>query len=154
MARRDALLRLHTALTTRRDELRARLGGELSELRKYRAGDTGDSADLAFDSSGEDVTSQLVEIESRELLQVERSLQKLKQGGYGECEGCGKKIPIARLNALPFSTTCIVCQRELELYGEISGRGGVGSWDKVSDAPSMGEDREVNLSDLEMDFSK
>ena len=33
MARRDALLRLHNALTTRRDDLRKRLGGELSELR-------------------------------------------------------------------------------------------------------------------------
>ena len=154
MARRDALLRLHKALTTRRDELRARLGGELNELRNYRAGDTGDSADLAFDSSGEDVTSQLVEIDSRELLQVERSLNRLKQGNYGVCEGCGKKIPVARLDALPFSSTCITCQREFELYGEIGGRGGPGSWDRISDAPSMGEDREVRLSDLEIDFSK
>ena len=98
------------------------------------------------------MTSQLVELESRELLQVERSLSRLKQGTYGSCEGCGKKIPLARLNALPFSTTCVPCQRELELYGEIGGRGGVGSWDKVSDSHT--EDREVNLSDLEMDFSK
>lgn len=152
MARRDALLRLHKALTTRRDELLKRIGGELSELRRYRAGETGDSADLAFDSGSEEVTSQLAEIETRELMKVERSLQKLKQGTYGTCEGCAKKIPVTRLNALPFSTTCISCQRELELYGEFTSRNRAGSWDKVSD--SSAEDREVNLSDLEMDFSK
>ncbi|MFO0965748.1 MAG: TraR/DksA family transcriptional regulator [Gemmataceae bacterium] len=154
MARRDALLRLHKSLTARRDELRMRLGGELSELRKY--GDaSGDSADQAFDSAGEEVSSQLAQLEAKELLQIERSLQRLKGGTYGVCEGCGKKIPVARLNALPFSSTCIACQRELELYGEIGGRGGAGSWDKVSDMPSsLEEDREVNISDLEMDFSK
>lgn len=154
MARRDALLRLHQTLSNRRDELRKRLGGELNELMKYRAGDTGDSADLAFDSGSEEVTSQLAELEARELIKVERSLQRLKQGTYGVCEGCGKKIPVARLNALPFSSTCISCQRELELYGEIGGRGGSGSWEKVSDMPSLDEDREIKLSDLEMDFSK
>lgn len=154
MARRDALLRLHQALTSRRDELRKRLGGELNELRKYRAGDTGDAADLAFDSGSEEVTSQLAQIEARELMQVERSILRLKQGTYGQCEGCGKKIPLARLNALPFSTTCIGCQRELELYGEISGGRGAGSWEKVSEMRSHDEEREVNLSDLEMDFSK
>lgn len=152
MARRDALLRLHKALTSRRDDLRKRLGEELNELRKYR---TGDAADLAFDSGSEEVTSQLAEIEARELMQVERSIARLRQGIYGVCEGCGKKIPVGRLNALPFSTTCITCQRELELYGEIGGGRGAGSWEKVSDMPSsLEEDREVNLSDLEMDFSK
>ena len=151
MARRDALLRLHKSLTKRRDELRNRLGGELSELRRY-GGDSGDSADLAFDSAGEEVSSQLAQLEAKELLQVERSLQKLRQGSYGVCEGCARKIPVTRLNALPFSTTCITCQRELELYGEISGRSS-GSWDRVSEG-SFDEHREVKLSDLEMDFSK
>lgn len=150
MARRDALLRLHKSLSARRDELRNRLGGELSELRKY-GGDSGDSADMAFDSGSEEVTSQLAQLEAKELAHIERALQRLRQGTYGVCEGCGKKIPVARLNALPFSSTCITCQRELELYGEIGGRSGAGSWDKVSDMP---EEREVNISDLEMDFSK
>jgi hypothetical protein len=34
-----------------------------------------------------------------------------------------------------------------------SGRGGI-SWDKVSDSDGGMEDREVDLSDLEMDLSK
>src|ERR1700678_532716 len=112
MARRDALLHLHKALMARRAELLKRLGGELEDLRNYKATDaTGDSADAAFDSGSEEIASQLAELEARELSQVDRAVTRLKQGIYGVCEGCQCKIPVARLNALPYSTACIKCQR-------------------------------------------
>ena len=153
MARRDALLRLHKSLTARRDELQRRLGGTLKDLRNYKSNDTGDSADAAFDSGSEEVSSQLAELEARELSQIERALARLKQGNFGVCEGCQKKIPVTRLNALPFSTTCIECQREMELYGTWGGGAG-SSWEKVSDSPTSLEDqREVDLSDIELDIS-
>lgn len=155
MSRRDALLRLHRALTGRRDELRRRLGGELNELRRFQGNQkTGDSADLAFDSGSEEVTSQLAELESRELSQIERAIQRLKQGTYGLCESCQKKIPIARLNALPFSTTCVQCQREIEMYGGFGGRRGAGNWANVADDGGFEESSKINLNDLEMDLSK
>ncbi len=153
MARRDALVRLHKSLTARRDELGRRLGGELKDLRNFKSTDTGDSADAAFDSGSDEVSSQLAELEARELAQIERALARLKQGNFGVCEGCQKKIAIARLNALPFSTTCIECQREMELYGTM-GDGASSDWEKVSDGPRPLEDqREVNLSEIEMDIS-
>ena len=153
MARRDALLRLHKSLTARRDELRKRLGGDLKDLSNSHKGDaTGDSADLAFDSGSEEVASQLAELESRELVKIERAINKLKQGTYGLCEGCAKKIPVARLNTLPFITTCIECQREMELYGTWDGKGNAGDWDKVSESDALDDRREVDLSDIEMDI--
>ena len=153
MARRDALLRLHKSLTGRRDELQRRLGGELKDLRNYKSNDTGDSADAAFDSGSEEVSSQLAELEARELSQIQRALARLKQGNFGVCEGCQKKIPVTRLNALPFSTTCIECQREMELYGTWGGGAG-SNWEKVSDSPTpLEEQREVDLSDIELDIS-
>jgi DnaK suppressor protein len=152
MARRDALLRLHKTLISRREELRRRIGGELNSL-LYKSADTGDAADLAFDSGSEEVASQLAELESRELAQVERSLIRLKQGTYGVCEGCQKKIPVARLDALPFTTTCIQCQQEMERYGPDGGYAGDLNWDKLSDTERPLEDqREVSLSDIEMDI--
>jgi DnaK suppressor protein len=145
------LLRLHKSLTSRRDELRRRLGGTLKDLRNYKSNDTGDSADAAFDSGSEEVSSQLAELEARELSQIERALARLKQGNFGVCEGCQKKIPVSRLNALPFSTTCIECQREMELYGTWGG-GADSNWEKVSDSPRLEDQREVDLSDIEMDI--
>jgi DnaK suppressor protein len=154
MARRDALLRLHKTLVSRRDELRERLGSAQFHDLNARTGESlGDAADMAFETGSEEVNSQLAQLESRELAQIEQALRKLKQGSYGVCEGCAKKIPVARLNALPFSTTCVECQRELEEYGSFEGRGGSGNWEKVADFGGM-EEKSVSLSELEMDLSK
>ena len=151
MARREALLRLHKTLVGRRTELRKRLGMELLDLHSKQS--ASDSADAAFDSSGEEIASQLAELESRELAQIERAIKRLKGGTYGICEGCATRIPVARLNALPYSTLCITCQREMEHdAGWLERRGG-NDWEKVSDASGM-EEREVSLSELEMDLSK
>jgi DnaK suppressor protein len=156
MARRDALLRLHKSLMARRSELRKRLGGELEDLRNFKGVDSaGDSADLAFDAGSEEISSQLAELEARELAQIERAMARMKQGTYGLCEGCQIKIPVARLNALPYSTTCVTCQREMELNGDWLGRRGGEDWGKVSEVDSTLEDgRDIDLSDLEMDLSK
>lgn len=155
MSRRDALLRLNKSLMARRDELRKRIGGELKDLRNYQAGDaSGDSADQALNAGSDEVAFHLAELESRELAQIEKALAKLKQGSYGLCEGCQKKIPVARLNALPFSTTCIECQREMEVYGTYRSNGEGGNWDKVGEVEApLEEQREINLSEIEMDLS-
>jgi DnaK suppressor protein len=114
---------------------------------------SGDAADAAFDSSGEEMASTLAELEAKELAQVERALKRLKAGSYGKCEACSAKIPVARLNALPYSTLCIKCQREMESEGGwLNGRSAE-DWGRLGEGNPM-EDREVKLSDLEIDLSK
>jgi DnaK suppressor protein len=156
MARRDALLRLHKSLLARRAELNKKLAEDLNNLRNYNPTDSpGDSADAAFESGSEEMASQLAEIDARELSQIERALVRLKQGTYGICEGCHGKIPVGRLNALPYTTVCISCQREMEKYPDWDGRGHGGNWEKVYDAARpLEEQREVNLSEIEIDLSK
>ena len=46
------------------------------------------------------------------------ALQRIAAGVYGRCEYCGGKIAEARLNALPYTNTCIDCQRENERAGQ------------------------------------
>jgi RNA polymerase-binding transcription factor len=157
MARRDALLRLHKSLLARREDLRKKLAGELANLRDFRSADsTGDSADVAFETGSDEMASQLAELDARELHQIERALDRLRQGTYGVCEGeaCHEKIPIARLNALPYTTLCIKCQREMEKYPDWQDRRSGGNWEKVFEVDKPIEDqREVDLSDLEVDLS-
>jgi DnaK suppressor protein len=43
---------------------------------------------------------------------VEHALDRLERGEYGSCEVCGKPIPVARLEALPYVTLCVDCARE------------------------------------------
>lgn len=150
MARQEALLRLHKNLVARRSELRKRLGLELEELAHVKhSSASGDVADAAFDSSGEEIASTLAELEARELAQIERALKRLKAGTYGKCEVCSVKIPVARLNALPFSTFCVKCQREMELDGGWAAGMAERDWSSIAEGGNPMEDREVNLSDLE-----
>ena len=74
----------------------------------------GDQVDAAVDAANEEISSQLVEIESRELGQIEHALERIAAGVYGRCEFCGGKISATRLNALPYANSCIDCQRENE----------------------------------------
>jgi DnaK suppressor protein len=154
MARRDALLRLHKSLLSRRSGILKKLADELDSLRDYQHGDaTGDAADAAFEAAGDEMTSQLAELDSRELSQIERALVRLKQGTYGLCEGCGGKIPVGRLNALPYTTLCIACQREMEKSPDWPDRHHGGNWEKVYDAATpLEEQREVDLSEIEIDL--
>lgn len=154
MARRDALLRLHNSLLGRRTDLLKKLAGEWADLRGY-GGDSGagDAADVAFESGSDEMASQLAALDARELAQIERALTKLKNGTYGVCEGCATKIGVPRLNALPYTSYCIECQREAERNPDWED-GRSGNWEKVYDVESrLDEPRQIRLSDIEMDLS-
>ncbi|MHC5538606.1 TraR/DksA family transcriptional regulator [Singulisphaera rosea] len=158
MARKDALLRLHARLVARRDALRKALNGDDENFREFAKLDVvGDNVDAAVDTANDEISSQIVEIESRELGQIEHALQRIVEGAYGRCEYCNGKIAEARLNALPYTNSCIDCQRENERNGQAFG---VGSddhrWAKIYDKSMDDSDRdsEINLSDFEMDLSE
>jgi DnaK suppressor protein len=155
MARQEALLRLHQSLLDRRAALRDALAGELENMHRLRTDQSGDSVDVAFDSGSEEMSTQLAELEARELNQIERALTRLKHGTYGTCEVCQRKIPVTRLNALPYSTTCIKCQREMERSDGGEGRRGGVDWEKICDAePGMEEQPDINLADIEIDLAR
>jgi DnaK suppressor protein len=121
MARKDSLSNLRTILVRRRDALRSALAGDLSLLKDLRSESPGDVIDAAYDSTQDEISSQLAEVESRELANIENALERMRDGKYGSCEVCSGKIPLARLNALPYATMCIDCQRDLERSGSGGG---------------------------------
>jgi DnaK suppressor protein len=158
MVRKDAMLRLHSRLVARRDALRKALNGDMDGYREYAALNVvGDSVDAAIDTANDEISSQIVEIESRELGQIEHALQRIVEGAYGRCEFCGGKIAEARLNALPYTSSCIECQRENERNGPAYGRHtDEQRWAKAFDK-SIGDgdgDAHIKLSDFEMDLSE
>jgi DnaK suppressor protein len=152
MARKDAILRLHKHLLARREALLKSLKLEIEDLSELPDLATGDSADAASDAAHHAVSSQIAELESRELFKIERALQQIRRGKYGVCEGCEKKIPLARLNALPYTTLCVTCQRDEEDYGS-RGEEEAGGWDKVYEIERSQRDEHLRLSDIELDLS-
>jgi DnaK suppressor protein len=157
MAKKESLLRLHARLVARRDALRKALAGDVDAYREYAANVVGDSVDAAVDTANDEISSQIVEIESRELGQIEHALQRIVEGVYGRCEFCGEKIAEARLNALPYTNTCIDCQRENERSGGRLNRvADDARWAKIYEKPMADSDSDshVKLSDFEMDLSE
>lgn len=48
--------------------------------------------------------------------EIEHALAKVYDGTYGQCEVCGKAIPEARLDAIPWAVACIECQKNVESH--------------------------------------
>jgi DnaK suppressor protein len=145
MIRKDALRRVTKLLNQRRIELRKRLGMDMGDMGQRSGGDV---ADIAFSSIGDELSSKLAELEGRELVQIELALQRIKQGRYGTCDVCDKRILVGRLNAVPYSIMCIKCQNEAERHSDWLETHANIDWDSIKDNT---EDRAVDLSALEYD---
>ncbi len=130
MSRKDAIEKLRETLVRRRDALRRALAGDLSLLQELHQAKTGDVLDAAADTVQDELNSQLIEAESRELSAIDDAIARIEQGVYGICEGCEKAIPLTRLRAVPYATDCISCRRQAESR---SGSTGVVSWNRVFD---------------------
>lgn len=51
-----------------------------------------------------EVFAQLDDREKKEIEQIDRALAKIRTGGFGMCESCGKQIAESRIKAIPFHT--------------------------------------------------
>ncbi|MGQ9915377.1 MAG: TraR/DksA family transcriptional regulator [Thermogutta sp.] len=150
MNRRQSILNMQQILLKRREALRRALAGDLSLLKEIKTEAGGDIVDFALDSVQDEISSKLAELESRELLRVEKALQRMEEGQYGICEGCGCSIPLARLTALPYATLCIKCQREAELEDRDDDSRDI-DWSRLSESNSS--DAELTINDIELDVS-
>lgn len=63
----------------------------------------GDIADIASEINEDVLKSALTENEVELLRLIEHALVKIDNGTYGICEGSKKKIPVARLKAIPWT---------------------------------------------------
>ena len=73
--------------------------------------DLGDQASSAYNR---EFLFELGNGDRRLLKEVASALQKINEGGFGDCERCGEPISEKRLEALPFARYCIECQRRVE----------------------------------------
>ena len=85
----------------------------LSEASAERSPDptSADGGSMAFELEKE---LTLDENTKHLLNQVEHALVLIKKKKYGNCENCGEPIPVARLEAIPYSTICKNCAELIE----------------------------------------
>ena len=94
------------SLEARLDKLTGRISVIESELRS-RGSD--DSQDRATESENQEVLEKLSEAEREEVEEIRAALGRIQNGDYAICASCGKDIPPARLNAVPYTSVCVEC---------------------------------------------
>ncbi len=94
------------ALLKRLAELDSRLHAIEAEL---DAPHSRDWEDLAVEREGDEVLESLGTSGQEEILRIRAALQRLRDGEYGSCAGCGEEIATERLNVLPDTPLCRAC---------------------------------------------
>jgi DnaK suppressor protein len=146
MARQDAMLRLHQRLLAQRDSLRAKLANDIKIARSSGAG-TSDMGDVAADDAEHEINSQIAALETRELQKIEKAIEAIREGRYGLCELCARPIPIERLRALPYTSSCVACQRRQEERGLGRNRDEA-DWESAFEFQSRSTETELRLKDI------
>jgi DnaK suppressor protein len=103
-----------TKLLEKQRQLQSDLAALESEARETGDVEVRDATD---DATADQSTSQALEeggVMAQTLQRVEAALQRIKDGSYGKCTKCGRQIPPARLEAIPWAEYCVEDQEKLD----------------------------------------
>jgi DnaK suppressor protein len=73
-----------------------------------------DIADKAANSYNKEFLFHQSSSERQLLQMVESSLERMRQGSFGQCISCGEEINFKRLDAVPWTRYCFACQEKVE----------------------------------------
>ncbi len=82
-----------------------------------------DEADLASSDIDQGMKMRMANRENFKVKRLHRALDRIKDGSYGECEGCSSDIGYARLSARIIAELCIACKEEEERKENLSAVG-------------------------------
>ena len=87
------------------------LQDEVEEMGGSSDNHLGDTATATLDR---EIDYTLEDNSGRMLVQIDAALARADAGTYGTCANCGRPIAEERLEATPWVSFCIDCQREAE----------------------------------------
>lgn len=102
---------LKKILLEKRKQLIEQARDTLAQQEEVRVADEVDQASTEYDQSFE---YRMRDREKFLLRKIEKALERIEEGEYDLCEGCGNPIGWKRLSARPETTYCIVCKEEQE----------------------------------------
>lgn len=111
-SREKKILEIRKALLLQRENLLKEAEEALNTL----------PGEINFPDMGDQATAEtdrnfMLRLRDRErmlLKKVDEAIEKIENGTFGICEGCGNKINIKRLTARPVTTLCIDCKTRQE----------------------------------------
>jgi DnaK suppressor protein len=103
---KDALLRKRQELTG------GASGRPLQWGMENNSGRQGDMADQASGNNEVHIHLKLKQTDAKILQAIEGALRRIDNGTYGICHDCGEPIAPARLNAIPWTRSCVSCKEK------------------------------------------
>ncbi|RDU55860.1 RNA polymerase-binding protein DksA [Helicobacter sp. MIT 00-7814] len=83
-------------------------------LREWNNSHFSDDGDVVAASAHGNKTISIMELQKKEIQEIEHSLEKIKNKTYGICEMCDEEISIERLKIKPHAKYCIQCREYFE----------------------------------------
>lgn len=101
--------RFKKLLEDKRKEIQNEADRMLTELND-RSGNIPDPNDRATAETDRNFELRIRERERKLLPKIEAALERINDGSFGQCEGCGCEIGLKRLEARPVTSLCIDCK--------------------------------------------
>ncbi len=97
-------------LLDQRNTILESLSGQSDDMKELvKTVESGDEADVASDAIDRTLLTALGTQDVKRLQAIEGALDRINQGKYGLCLGCGQEIPEKRLEIIPWAVMCIEC---------------------------------------------
>ncbi|HEY7746148.1 MAG TPA: TraR/DksA family transcriptional regulator [Desulfuromonadales bacterium] len=97
-----------------REDLLAEVRSKNAEAASLRDEGVADVADLGLTDNLSELLHLLSDSKREEIMNIDEALERLRQGRYGQCLGCGEQIDIERLELRPNTRFCIDCKTRME----------------------------------------
>jgi RNA polymerase-binding protein DksA len=111
---REALLEERRLVAAAIENLHEETPGSLTDDSGEETAYDNHLGDTATDTYDRELGYTLEENSEHVLSDIDAALKRIDEGTYGTCTNCGKQIAEERLEARPWATLCIDCQRERE----------------------------------------
>lgn len=114
--------RFYRNLLELRERLTEQVGGLAKESAEQIDGYSLHMADSGTDNFDRDFALTLLSSDKDALSEIDAAVQRIVAGTYGACELTGKKIPRARLEAIPWTRYTVEAQAQIEREGGVRQR--------------------------------
>jgi len=107
----EFVVKIEKSLTELKREIVSTLVVSSEDFKEIvEAMDPKDLADVASDDIDRKMIEAIGSQELKRLRLIDSALTRIKQGKYGLCIKCNKRIPHERLDALPYALMCVECK--------------------------------------------
>lgn len=115
------LMKFKTQLEGMKKDIISDVEQTLSDMTTQN-GNIPDPNDRATVESDRNFELRIRDRERKLMNKIEEALDRIDDGSFGICEGCGEDIAIKRLEARPVAQYCIECKTQQEQREKAQGR--------------------------------